>query len=81
MLKDIDYKNYLSIDNGKGLLLNKEDIKVLDKYGFDYRTYSNLNNLIFDVDNYLNQSYDDLEDLEEVLIRLSDSYYYNEIKK
>ena len=81
MLEDIDYRNYLSIDNGKGLLLSKDVIKVMEKYGFDYKNYSNLNNLIFDIDSYLNQSYDDLEDLEEILISLSESYYYNEIKK
>lgn len=81
MLEDIDYRNYLSIDNGKGLLLGKDVIKVMEKYGFDYKNYSNLNNLIFDIDSYLNQSYDDLEDLEEILISLSESYYYNEIKK
>lgn len=81
MLGDIDYRNYLSIDNGKGLLLGKDVIEVLERYGFDYRNYSSLNNLIFDIDSYLGQSYDDLEDLEEVLIGLSESYYYNEIKK
>ena len=81
MLGDIDYRNYLSIDNGKGLLLGKDVIEVMEKYGFDYKNYSNLNNLIFDIDSYLSQSYDDLEDLEEILISLSESYYYNEIKK
>lgn len=81
MLGDIDYRNYLSIDNGKGLLLGKDVIEVLERYGFNYRNYSSLNNLIFDIDSYLGQSYDDLEDLEEVLIGLSESYYYNEIKK
>lgn len=81
MLNNINYQDYLSIDNGKGLLINKKDIEILNRYNFNYKNYSNLTNLIFDIDNYLNETYEDTEDLEEVLIRLSEQHYYNEIKK
>lgn len=78
MLDKIDYRNYLSLDNGKGILLNKSDVEILNKYGFDYKKYTDLNNLIFDIDNFINTSYDELEDLENVLIRISEIYYYNQ---
>ena len=81
MLNRIDYSKYLSIDNGKGLLLNKEDIAILYKYGFDYKTYTNLSNLIFDIDNYINSNYLDTDDLEKVLIDLSEINYYINVKK
>lgn len=81
MLNSIDYSKYLSIDNGKGLLLNKEDIAILYKYGFDYKTYTNLSNLIFDIDNYINSNYLDTDDLEKVLIDLSEINYYINVKK
>ena len=51
---EIDYSKYLSLDNGKGILLNRDDVDILSKYGFEYEKYSNLRELIFDVDNYLN---------------------------
>lgn len=81
MLDKIDYRNYLSLDNGKGILLNKSDVEILNKYGFDYKKYTDLNNLIFDIDNFINTSYDELEDLENVLIRISEIYYYNQVNK
>ena len=81
MLNRIDYSKYLSIDNGKGLLLNKEDIAILYKYGFDYKTYTNLSNLIFDIDNYINSNYLVDDDLEKVLIDLSETNYYINVKK
>ena len=81
MLNNIDYSKYLSIDNGKGLLLNKEDIAILYKYGFDYKTYTNLSNLIFDIDSYINSNYLDTDDLEKVLIDLSEINYYINVKK
>ena len=81
MLNNIDYRDYLSIDNKKGLLLGKNDIYILEKYKFDYNNYNNLSSLIFDIDNYLNDTDEELEDLEDVLIKLSEQHYYNETKK
>ena len=81
MLEDIDYYKYLSVDNGKGLLLSKDDIDILALYGFDYNKYTDLKELIFDIDNYLNDTYEELSDLEDVLIRLSETNYYINIKK
>ena len=81
MLDNYDYRNYLSIDNKKGLLINQNDIYVLNKYHFDYKKYNSLNSLIFDINNYLSQTDEELEDLEDTLIRLSEFHYYNETKK
>ena len=58
------------IDNNKGLLLNKYEIEVLNRYNFDYRMYSSLSELIFDIDNYINESsLGDIDDLEEVYVK------------
>ena len=81
MLDNTNYQDYLSIDNGKGLLINKQDIEILNKYNINYKNYTNLTRLITDIDNYLNESYEDNEDLEEILIKLSEQHYYNETKK
>lgn len=70
------------IDNKKGLLLNKYEIEVLNRYNFDYRMYSSLSELIFDIDNYINESsLGDIHDLEEVLEKLYERHYYNEVNK
>mgnify|MGYP004495836895 CR=1 FL=1 len=76
----VDYSKYLSFDNGQGILISKSDNDVLLRYGFDVRKYSSLNNLIFDIDNYLNEVMGE-EDLEDVLVRLSERYYYEYVKK
>lgn len=82
MIEKEDVSKYLSIDNGKGLLLKNDDAFVLEHYGFDYLGYSSLSELIFVVGNYLDEHYeDDTEDLEEVLSNLLEMHYYYEIKK
>ena len=78
-----DYSKYLSYDNKKGILLNNHEIEVLQRYGFDYKKYSSLNELIFEVDNYINEEgcFNDVDELEEVLDKISEYHYYNEVNK
>ena len=80
MLDIEDYSKYLSVDNGKGLLISQDDFFVLEKYGFDYTKYSSLSDLIFDVDNYISQGNGD-DDLEDMLINISEINYYINTKK
>ena len=41
-----DYSKYLSYDNGKGILLNKYDKEVLDRYQINYQECSSIKSLI-----------------------------------
>mgnify|MGYP004564667551 CR=1 FL=1 len=77
--KDIDYSKYLSVDNGKGILLSKEDVLVLKRYDIDYKKYGNLNELIFDIESLLDE--EDDEELEDICSKLSEIYYYNYVNK
>ena len=81
LLNDIKFD--LKKDNGKGILLNNHEIEVLQRYGFDYKKYSSLNELIFVVDNYINEEgcFNDVDELEEVLDKISEYHYYNEVNK
>lgn len=77
-----DYTRYLSVDNHKGILLNRDDAFVLDKYGIDYRKYSSLKDLILLIGDFLDQNFEEiLEDLEEVLVHLNEMYYYYKVRK
>lgn len=77
-----DYSKYLSYDNKKGILLNKQDKEVLDIYKINYQTKSNLKDLILEINEYLEDNYyEDLDDLEIVLSHLEETYYYTQIKK
>lgn len=80
LVNKIDFNSFLSKDNGKGILLNDYQIEVLRRNGFNYEQYSNLSELIFDLDNYLNSGNDD-EELEYITDFLSELHYYNETNK
>ena len=77
-----DYRKYLSIDNGKGLLIKNNDAYILDSYGIDYSRCSSISDLIIIINKYIddNEVYE-LDDLEDVLSNLSEINYYNNTKK
>ena len=55
---------------------------ILKKYGFSIDTYTNLNSLIFDIQDYLDDNYDlELDDLEKLAISLSEMNYYQNTNK
>ena len=77
-----DYSKFLSYDNKKGLLINKEDKNILDKYQIAYDKLSSLKDLIIEVNEYLDDNYyEDVEDLELVLEHLEETYYYHYTNK
>ena len=53
----------------------------LKKYDIDINKYVNLNELIYDIEECLNDSYDVLDDLEWVSQSLSEYNYYNNTNK
>ena len=64
-----------------GIYLSDEQIEILKKYNINYLNYININELIFEIENYLNDSYETLEDLEWVSEELSTFNYYNNTNK
>ena len=80
LVNKIDFSSYLSKDNKKGILLNDYQINVLRRNGFNYEEYSNLSELIFDLDNYLNSGNDD-DELEFIADTLAEIHYYQETNK
>ena len=78
----IDCSKYLSIDNGKGILLNRNGAYVLDSYGIDYSNCLSISDLILIICKYIDDNeIDELDDLEIVLSNLMEMHYYNETKK
>lgn len=61
------------------MLLSDYQINVLRQNGFDYLKYSNIHDLLFDIEELLNDDYN--EELDLVSSQISEYIYYNETKK
>ena len=76
LLKNINpilHKSY------NGIFLTYEEFSVLKLYGFYINKYSDIKELMFDLEEYLNDEMQD--DLEQVLLSLAEFNYYNNTTK
>ena len=62
-----------------GILLSDYQISVLDMCNINYKNYSNLSSLLFEIEEYLNNEEND--ELEEVSRQLAEIHYYSETNK
>jgi len=63
------------------IYISEEQVIILKNYGIDINNYKNLNELIYDIEVYLNDSSQNLDDLEWVSQSLSEYNYYNNVNK
>ena len=66
-------------DVGNGIYLKESEEKVLNTYEIDYKSCMNTNDLIFKIEEYLNEQ--ENEELEQISLRLSEFNYYHNTNK
>ena len=62
------------------IYLSNKQMNILDRYMIDYKNVVDMNELIFKVEQYIedNYSYEELDELENLSLELSEfNYYYN----
>lgn len=63
------------------IYISLEQINVLKKYNINVDNYKTINDLIYCIEDFLNNSYEELDDLEWVSQTLSEYNYYNNVNK
>ena len=67
---------------GNDIYLTDKEKTILERYDFNVDNYSNIKDLMFDIEEYIDDNLDlDLDDLEDVLTNLSDFNYYHNTNK
>ena len=80
LFEDLDIKNNLHTYVVNDIYLSNKQINVLNRNNINYKKYTNLSTLIYDIEEYLNDGNDDLE-LENLLDELAEFNYYMNTKK
>ena len=78
-IKDADIDNIILVRRENGIILSNYQIGVLNRYGIDYKKYSNIRDMLFDIEECLYDNYDD--ELDLVSSQLAEFIYYNDTKK
>lgn len=78
-IKFSNYEKLLLNRRENGLLLSDYQISVLSRSGIDYRKFSNVKELLFEIENCLDDDFDD--ELDIVSSQLAEYIYYNNTNK
>lgn len=86
--KDVSVNDAINFSNYQELLLNRREngmllsdyqVSVLNRNGIDYKRFNNVRELLFEIENCLDDYFDD--ELDLVGSQLSEYIYYNDTKK
>lgn len=80
ILNDTINKNKLVQVNDK-LYLTNYQIEVLEKYQIPYQNCNSINEIIFYIEDILNDDSNDYEDLENISVNMAEMDYYQNYKK
>lgn len=75
--KNLDFSN--TLQNINGFLLTEKECQVLDQFGVNYKGCSSLKEVLYEIEDVLEEQYDDT--LEDVSISISDRDYYQNSNK
>ncbi len=79
-MKEYADENDFLVKRSNGLLLSNNDVSILERYDIDYNSCKNLSELIYLIEDYLEDT-DECVDLEELSIKLSEFNYYHNTNK
>ena len=80
-LEDVVKNEKSFMKKHNNIYISEEQISILKKYNINIDNYINLNELMYDIEECLNDSYEVLDDLEWVSQTLSEYNYYNNTNK
>ena len=78
-IKISNYEDLLLKRRENNILLSDYQVSVLKRNGIDYNKFISIRELMFEIENYLDEEFD--EELDLVSSQLSEYIYYNETKK
>lgn len=74
-----NYDNLLLKHINNGLILSDYQLDILKRNDFDINKYSNMHDLLFDIEEHLNEEFD--SELDSVSSQLAEFIYYRDTKK
>lgn len=79
VINDIDIDGIILKRRENNFLLSDYQIGVLSRYGINYLNYSNIRDLLFDIEEALSELYDD--EIDNVGKQIAEYIYYNDTRK
>jgi len=78
LVSEINFNDNM-LNDYNGLLLTNKEVTVLNRYNIEYSNCTNLSQLLYQIEEILNE--EQLEDLEEVSKDIAERNYYHNTNK
>lgn len=78
-IKFANFEELLLKRRENNMLLSDYQLSILNKNGIDYNKFGSVRELLFEIENCLEDEFD--EELDIVSSQISEYIYYNEVKK
>ena len=73
----IDYSSNEIKDYGNGIIVTKHEEELLTSIGFSPKNYTSLSSLLFEIEEYLEDSpSEEYDELDDILNKMSERNYY-----
>lgn len=76
---DFSSGSFSTLDHG--IMLTNREIEVLKRYGIDYLSCQSLKEIIYKIEDLLEDEFHDSDELEEISISISERDYYQNTNK
>mgnify|MGYP006916033747 CR=1 FL=1 len=81
LVNGIDFNSGKFNDIGNGIMLTNREIEVLERYNIPYKNCHNLKDIIFEIENLINDLDIADEELEDISASISERDYYQNTNK
>ncbi len=81
LVEDLNIKNDFYTYRNNDIILSNNQINILNRNKINYKKYSNLSSLIFDIEDIINDDEDYDIELDNLLEVLAEINYYKNTKK
>mgnify|MGYP001041076039 CR=1 FL=1 len=63
------------------MLLSDYQVEILSRYNINYDKFNNLKSLIYEIEKYINNAFENIDDLDNLSKELSEMDYYKNTNK
>lgn len=78
-MEEIDFEKRFLKDRGHGIWLSDEEVTILERYDIPYQNCCKLTEILYYIDRVLED--EEIEELENLSIQISDRNYYQNTNK
>lgn len=78
IIKEIDFEKNMH-QKVNNLLLTQNQIEILERYNIEYKKCTSMNELLYYIDEYLNE--EESDELEKVSLEIAETNYYMNTNK